>query len=130
MSECVDGNYYPSKEKPYTSNYWLIEDECGDVFEIWGEPTIESQELNEILKEKPYVVIHKKGGIFMRIINAIKEKDPPMAERTVIEIYGYKGSRPTLKIGKRLIYVRTIKKIQEWTGCSYPPFKRTPHRCP
>jgi len=62
----------------------------------------------------------------MRIINAIREKDPPMAERAVIEIYGYEGSRPILKIGERLICIRTIKKIQEWTGYSYPPFKRTP----
>lgn len=128
MSECIEeSNYCPIKEKPYTSNYWLIEDECGNVFEIWREPTAESQELNEeFLKEKLYVIIHEKRGLFMRIINAIREKNPPMAERAVIEIYGYTDSRPTLKIGERLIYVRIIKKIQEWTGYSYPPFKRTP----
>ena len=126
MSETI-GENHPTENAASTSfNYWKIYAENGDCYNVCGNDTSKTHEFSELLKKKVYIITIKKKGIVGRIIAAIKKEIRPYPEKELVEIIGYSGAVPILKIGKHTIRVRIIKEVKEWTGYNYPPLKKHP----
>jgi hypothetical protein len=130
MAEFEGNSYYERTDYSKGVYFWVIETHYSDIkrIEVWGEKVQKAKEFNELLGKQVFVRIFKKEPLWLRIVNSFR-KNPEELQingNMTITLVAHCGSAPILLIGETRVYVNVIKKIHEWAGYSYRPFKKAP----
>ncbi|MFA5169241.1 MAG: hypothetical protein WC386_00590 [Candidatus Paceibacterota bacterium] len=99
MSETVGEGPFAENPVSTSFNYWKIYAENGDCYNVCGNDTSKPHEFSELLEKKVYIVTIEKKGVVGKIITDIKNESRPYPKKELIEIIGYSGAVPILKMG-------------------------------